>query len=131
MTVRLLLLAACLAAAPACTRSRITLGVPVRPAEAAAIVPGLSKAAVLTRLGPPDHVEVEPGGSAFEYLYSHTAARTLDVSLFQSSFTYGELRLKIDRLRVSFDTGGAVRHVGVVVADDAPSPPGAGAAPAL
>jgi hypothetical protein len=100
-----------------CTRARITLGRPVLPADAAAIVHGLSKAAVLGRLGPPDHVENEPRGSAFEYLYSHTAERGLDVKLFQASFSYDEARIRVERLRVSFDADGKVRHVGVVLPD--------------
>ena len=112
----MLLAIALLTIAAACTRSRITLGSPVLPEEAASIVPGISKVAVLARLGPPDRVEVEPGGSAFEYLYSRTAGRTLDVSLFQASFTYDEARQGVDRLRVSFDRDGAVRFVGIVPA---------------
>jgi outer membrane protein assembly factor BamE (lipoprotein component of BamABCDE complex) len=102
------------AALGGCTRTRILFGNPVQPAEAAAIVPGVSKAEVLTRLGPPDRVEVEPGGSAFEYLYSRAAERSLDVSIFQSSFNYEEARLNVDRLRVGFDATGAVRYVSVL-----------------
>ena len=102
---------------PACTRTRILLGHPVAPADAAAVVPGLSKAGVLARLGPPDRVELEPGGSAFEYVYSRTAERALDVSLFQASFSWEEARTHVDRLRVSFDARGVVRLVGVVAGD--------------
>lgn len=119
MTRWALLVVVAVLTASSCTRARITLGRPVLPADAAAIVLGLSKAAVLTRLGPPDHVENEPGGSAFEYLYSHTAERGLDVSLFQASFSYDEARTRVERLRVSFDARGAVRHVGVVLPEPA------------
>jgi len=101
-----------------CTRSRILFGNPVRPEEAAVIVPGTSKATVLTRLGPPDRVQVELEGSAFEYLYSRTAARVLDLSLLQGSFNYDEARLRVDRLRVSFDRNGAVRYVAVIPGHD-------------
>lgn len=108
-------------AAAGCTRTRIVLGRPVVADEAAAIVPGLSKGAVLARLGPPDRVEIEPQGSAFEFLYSRTAERALDVSLFQASFSWEEARTHVERLRVSFDGDGRVRHVGVLPAE----PPGA------
>lgn len=118
MTLRVLAALLLLLATGACTRSRITFGNPVQPNEAAAIVAGVPKAVVLARLGPPDRVEVEPGGSAFEYLYSRAAARNLDVSLFQSSFTYDEARLKVDRLRVGFDAAGAVRYVSIVPPQD-------------
>ena len=114
MTLRLLTVAMLLATTAACTRSRITFGNPVQPAEAAAIVPGLSKAVVLTQLGPPDRVDVEPGGSVFEYLYSRARERNLDVSFFQSSFSYEEARLRVDRLRVGFDAAGTVRYVSVI-----------------
>jgi outer membrane protein assembly factor BamE (lipoprotein component of BamABCDE complex) len=114
MIVRLILVAVLLASAAACTRSRITLGSPVQPEDAAAIGPGLSKAAVLARLGPPDRVDIEPGGSAFEYLYSREHGRSLDVSIFQASFGYEDVRRKVDRLRVSFDAAGVVRYVGVI-----------------
>jgi len=117
MTGRILVVLVLLATG-ACTRSRITFGNPVQPDEAAAIVAGVPKTVVLARLGPPDRVEVEPGGSVFEYLYSRAAARSLDVSLFQSSFSYEEARSKVDRLRVGFDAAGTVRYVSVVSADD-------------
>lgn len=113
-SLSLLALAAVLATTPACTRSRITIGHPVLPEEADAIVPGLSKATVLERLGPPDHVETEPGGSLFDYLYSRTAARALDVSLLQGSFSYDETFFQLDRLRVGFDRDGIVRYVAIV-----------------
>ena len=116
MILRLLLAAALLLTVGACTRSRITLGSPVQPDEAAGIVPGLSKAAVLGRLGPPDYIDFETGGSAFEYLYSREQGRNLDVSIFQGSFSYDEVRLQVDRLRVSFDAAGTVRYVGVIPA---------------
>ena len=103
-----------------CTRARITLGTPVRAEEAAAIVPGLSKAAVLERLGPPDNVEIEPGGSAFEYLYSRTGERAVKVSLLQATFSWEEARTRVDRLRVSFDGRGAVRYVGVILPEPRP-----------
>jgi outer membrane protein assembly factor BamE (lipoprotein component of BamABCDE complex) len=103
-----------LAAAPACTFSRITLGHPVLPADAQSIVPGLSKAAVLERLGAPDRVEFEPGGSAFDYLYSRNAARTIDVSILQGSFSWDETFSQLDRLRIGFDREGMVRYVAVV-----------------
>ena len=118
MTFRALLVVMVVAAS-SCTRARITLARPVLPADAAAIVLGLSKAAVLGRLGPPDHVENEPGGSAFEYLYSHTGERGLDVSLFEASFSYDEARTRVERLRVSFDDRGNVRQVGVVLPEAA------------
>jgi outer membrane protein assembly factor BamE (lipoprotein component of BamABCDE complex) len=118
MTRRTALVVALVAALAACTRSHIRFGNPVQPEEAAAILPGASKASVLTRLGPPDRVGVEPGGSVFEYLYSRTAARTVDLSLFQSSFNYEEARLRVDRLRVGFDRAGAVRYVAVVPGHD-------------
>jgi outer membrane protein assembly factor BamE (lipoprotein component of BamABCDE complex) len=117
VTVRVALAVALLAFAPACTRSRITLGSPVVPEEAASIGVGASKAEVLSRLGPPDRVEIETGGSAFEYLYSRASGRTLDVSLFRASFTYDEARRLVDRLRVSFDRDGVVRYVGVLPAE--------------
>ena len=115
MTWRALLVVIVVVTASSCTRARITLGRPVLPGDAAAIVPGLSKAAVLGRLGPPDHVENEPGGSAFEYLYSRSAERGLHVSLFRASFSYDEARTRVERLRVSFDDRGNVRQVGVVL----------------
>jgi outer membrane protein assembly factor BamE (lipoprotein component of BamABCDE complex) len=117
VTGRVALVLALLALAPGCTRSRITLGSPVVPEEAASIVVGVSKADVLARLGPPDRVEIETGGSAFEYLYSRAAGRTLDVSLFRASFTYDEARRLVDRLRVGFDRDGAVRYVGILPAE--------------
>ena len=123
MTVRVTLalaLLALLALAPGCTRSRITLGSPVAPEEAASIGLGVTKAEVLVRLGPPDRVEIETGGSAFEYLYSRAAGRTLKVSLSQASFTYDEARQQVDRLRVGFDRDGAVRYVGLVPAGSTP-----------
>jgi len=113
-TLPIVVLATFLATTPACTRTRITLGHPVLPEEAAAIVPGISKATVLERLGPPDHAEPEPGGSLFDYLYSRSAARALDVSLLQGRFSYDERFLQLDRLRVSFDRQGIVRYVAVV-----------------
>lgn len=113
----ILTLAALVATTPACTRSRITLGHPVLPADAQAIVPGLSKAAVLERLGPPDHVEPEPGGSLFDYLYSRRAARTLDVTVLQGNFRYDQVFSQLDRLRVGFDAHGTVRYVAVVPAE--------------
>jgi hypothetical protein len=122
MTARTFRLALLLATAPACTRARITLGKPVLAEDAAAIVPGVSKAVVLGRLGPPDRIAVEPGGSMFEYLYSRQAERALDVSLFQARFSYDEARLQVERLRVSFDAAGAVRYVGIVPAE-APAAP--------
>lgn len=122
MTVRLWIIAALAVAALGCTRSRITLRHPILAEDAAAIVSGLPKAAVLARLGPPDRVEIEPGGSAFEYLYSRTAARALDVSFLQTSFSYEQTLRKVDRLRVSFDRDGAVRYVGVVPADPSTEP---------
>ena len=97
-----------------CTRMRVTLGHPVQPEDAAAVVPGLSKAKVLSHLGPPDRVEIEPGGSAFDYLYARTSARYLDLSLFQASVSYDQTLRKVDRLRVSFDRDGIVRHVGII-----------------
>ena len=118
MTLRALLVAAFLLTAAACTRSRIILGSPVQPSEAASIVPGLSKAGVLAQIGPPDRVQMEVGGSAFEYLYSREAARNLDVSIFQGSFSYSEARLKVDRLLVSFDASGTVRYVSIIPADE-------------
>ncbi len=120
MSCRALFILAVVITAAGCTRARITLGRPVLPADAAAIVLGLSKATVLGRLGPPDHVENEPGGSAFEYLYSHSAERGIDVKLLQASFSYDEARHRVERLRVSFDENGNVRHVGVVLPDVAP-----------
>src|ERR1700752_269490 len=116
MTMRTLILAALIVAPLACTPSYVTVGNAVRPEDAAAIVPGLSKARVLALLGPPDYVEAELGGSAFEYLYSRTAERPLSVS-FEGNFTYDEARLKVDRLRVSFDADGVVRYVGLVPRD--------------
>jgi outer membrane protein assembly factor BamE (lipoprotein component of BamABCDE complex) len=116
MMARTLLLVMLVVVTSACTRSHVTVGSVVRPDDAAAIVPGISKARVLDLLGPPDSVEAEPGGSAFEYLYSRTAERTLSVSL-EARFTYDEARLKVDRLRVSFDTRGVVRYVGLVPAE--------------
>jgi hypothetical protein len=101
-----------------CTRSRIDFGNPVRPNEAATIVEGVPKAVVLAQLGPPDRVDVEPGGSAFEYLYSRSAVRSLDVSLYQSSFSYDEARAKVDRLRVGFDARGLVRYISVIPPGD-------------
>jgi len=105
---------AALLTTPACTRSRIMLGHPVVPEDVASIVPGLSKAAVLERLGPPDHVEPELGGSLFDYLYSRTAARALNVSFLQGRFSYDETFFQLDRLRVGFDRHGIVRYVAVV-----------------
>jgi outer membrane protein assembly factor BamE (lipoprotein component of BamABCDE complex) len=119
MKTRMSLVLALLAVVAGCTRSRITLGTPIHPDEAAAIRLGASKAEVLSRLGPPDRVEIEAGGSAFEYLYSRAAGRTLDVSLFRASFTYDEARRMVDRLRVGFDRDGVVRHLGVVPAEQA------------
>ena len=116
LTVGLLVLAGC-------TRSRITIGSPVLPEEAASIAVGLSKAEVLSRLGPPDGVEVEIGGSAFEYVYSRAAGRTLNVHVSQASFTYDEARRQVDRLRVGFDRDGIVRYVGVVPPDTRPARP--------
>jgi outer membrane protein assembly factor BamE (lipoprotein component of BamABCDE complex) len=118
MMRRTVWVAALLAAIAGCTRARIRFGNPVQPYEAAAIVRGASKASVLTRLGPPDRVEIETGGSAFEYLYTRTAERALDLSLFQSSFNYEEARLRVDRLRVGFDHSGAVRYVAIVPGHD-------------
>ncbi len=123
MIRRLAMVALLLALLPGCMRSRILFGNPVQPDEAAAIAPGASKASVLTHLGPPDRVEVETGGSAFEYLYTRHAARNLDLSLFQSSFTYEEARLRVDRLRISFDREGAVRWIAVVPGHDDSLPP--------
>src|SRR5206468_5543187 len=51
VTVRVTLALALLALAPGCTRSRITLGSPVVPEEAASIGVGITKAEVLFRLG--------------------------------------------------------------------------------
>jgi outer membrane protein assembly factor BamE (lipoprotein component of BamABCDE complex) len=119
MTARLCLVVALVAATAGCTRSRVTFGRPVVPAEVAAIVPGVAKAEVLKRLGPPDRVEVETGGSAFEYLYSKAASRSLDVSILQASFNYDQTFRTVDRLRVSFDRAGAVRYVGIVAGDAA------------
>ena len=119
MRTRVALVVALLAVVAGCTRSRITLGTPVHPDEAAAVRIGASKAEVLSRLGPPDRVEIETSGSAFEYLYSRAAGRTLDVSLFRASFTYDEARQLVDRLRVGFDRDGVVRYVGIVPADRA------------
>jgi outer membrane protein assembly factor BamE (lipoprotein component of BamABCDE complex) len=113
-TLSILVLTAFVSTTPACTRSRITIGHPVLPEDAQAIVPGLSKAAVLERLGPPDHVEPEPGGSIFDYLYSRSAARALDVSLLQGSFSYDETYSRLDRLRVGFDRHGTVLYVAIV-----------------
>jgi outer membrane protein assembly factor BamE (lipoprotein component of BamABCDE complex) len=113
-TLSIVVLAVFLATTPACTRTRVTLGHPVLPEDAESIVPGLSKATVLERLGPPDHTEPELGGSLFDYLYSRSAARTLDVSLLQGQFSYDERFLQLDRLRVSFDRRGIVRYVAVV-----------------
>jgi outer membrane protein assembly factor BamE (lipoprotein component of BamABCDE complex) len=120
VTAAVALAVALLVATPACTRSRITLGSRVLPGEAASIAVGASKAQVLSELGPPDRVEIETGGSAFEYLYSRAAGRTLDVSLFQASFTYDEARRRVERLRVSFDRDGAVRYVGLIPAEPPP-----------
>jgi len=120
VTARLSLAVALLALG--CTRSRITLGHPILPEEAASIALGVSKAEVLSRLGPPDAVEIETGGSAFEYLYSRAAGRTLKVSLSQVSFTWDEARRGVERLRVGFDRDGAVRYVGVVPAEATPRP---------
>jgi outer membrane protein assembly factor BamE (lipoprotein component of BamABCDE complex) len=111
VTSQVALLAALLALG--CTRSRITLGTPVVADEAASIGVGASKAEVLSRLGPPDRIEIETGGSAFEYLYSRAAGRTLDVSIFQANFTFDEARRLVDRLRVGFDRDGIVHYVGV------------------
>lgn len=122
MIPRLALLAIVLAALGGCTRSRILFGNPVQPSEAAAIAPGETKAGVLTRLGPPDRVELEMGGSAFEYLYTRSAERNLDLTLFQSSFTYDEARQRVDRLRISFDANGMVRWVAVVPGHDTSMP---------
>ena len=120
MTVRLAATVTLLALVSACTRSRITLGNPVVPEEAASIGIGASKADVLSRLGPPDRVEIETGGSAFEYTYSRAASRTLQVSLSRASFTYDEARAQVERLRVGFDRDGVVRYVGVVPAEGRP-----------
>lgn len=102
------------AALGGCTFTRVTLGEAVDPAAAAALAPGVSKAEVIERLGPPDAVALERGGSAFEYLYTKTRGRNLDVSLFRASFEWDEARKKVDRLRVSFDAEGRVRAVAVV-----------------
>ena len=123
MTLRVAVTLALLALGPSCTRSRITLGSPVLPEEAAAIHAGTSKAEVLSRLGPPDRVEIETGGSAFEYLYSRAAGRTLDVSLFRATFTYDEVWRQVDRLRVGFDRDGTARYVGIVPAESPPARP--------
>jgi outer membrane protein assembly factor BamE (lipoprotein component of BamABCDE complex) len=123
MIGRALVVALVLSMAAACTRTRITFGNPVQPGDAEAIVAGLSKADVLIRLGPPDHVELEIGGSAFEYLYSHAATRALNVSLLQSRFSYDEVRSQVDRLRVSFDSAGTVRYVGIVPSEHRESQP--------
>ena len=120
MTVRLAAAVALVALVSACTRSRLTLGNPVVPAEAASIGVGASKADVLSRLGPPDRVEIETGGSAFEYAYSRAASRTLQVSLSRASFTYDEARQQVERLRVGFDRDGIVRYVGLVPAESRP-----------
>jgi outer membrane protein assembly factor BamE (lipoprotein component of BamABCDE complex) len=117
-TLFIIALAAFLATTPACTRTRITLGHPVLPEDAEAIVPGLSKATVLERLGPPDHAEPELGGSLFDYLYSRSAARALDVSLLQGRFSYDERFSQLDRLRVSFDRQGIVRYVAIVPGEE-------------
>jgi hypothetical protein len=81
---------------------------------AAAVAPGDSKPAVLERLGPPDVVALEPGGSVFEYLHGRTTGAGVDVSFLRASFQYDELARKLDRLRVSFDARGIVRSVAVV-----------------
>jgi outer membrane protein assembly factor BamE (lipoprotein component of BamABCDE complex) len=120
MTTPRVLAVLAIALAPACTFSRITLGHPVQPADAQAIAPGLTKAEVLGRLGAPDQVEAEPGGSAFDYLYTHSGGRTLDVSLMQGSFSYGEAFSQLDRLRIGFDRDGIVRYVGIVPGTGAP-----------
>lgn len=112
--VALVLVLALVAISGGCTLSRITAGVPLGPVAARDVAVGLGEAQVLERLGPPDAVSWVREGPVFEYAYSSGLGRNLSVSMFRASFTYDEVRARLDRLVVFFDRKGVVRDHAVV-----------------
>lgn len=95
-----------------CTLARLQAGIPLEASDVAAVAPGMSKAAVLDRLGPPDELAPLPEGSAFVYYYATQRGANLRLAFSGASFDYGREQNLEDSLMIVFDRNGRVSAVG-------------------
>ena len=99
-------------AASGCTISRLQDGARLADSDVSAVRPGMPKAAVLERLGPPDEVAPLSQGSAFVYYYATQRGADLRLAFFGASFDYDRERNLQDSLMILFDRNGRVAAVG-------------------
>lgn len=95
-----------------CSIQRVYRSFPLDEESVAAIAPGMSKELVLQRLGPPDHIVVLPGGSAFVYFHEHHRRSKFHLGYSQGSFEYEDEKNREDVALIVFDRMGTVSSVG-------------------
>ena len=75
---------------------------------------GMTKADVLTLLGPPDGLGLRLKGSVFIYRYAKGEEAGLQISAYQASLSYDTSDNRMDRVVVFFDKKGVVTEFGIL-----------------
>ena len=100
-----------LLAVTGCTLRQTYTGSPLPREEAGRLVPGVDKAEVLERLGPPDMVGPRIDGCVFVYRYRDESDAGLSLSFFQASVSWDESDQRTHRLVLFFDKKGRLTAV--------------------